>query len=93
MVQVEEKNWSSFRPTKLEEGSSVGTAGLDVSFVKPVIAMKSVKPIREILRSRRFFREVSILLCGFAAITTLVSILVDSFTLNAGMSLPVQRGS
>ena len=38
--------------------------------------MKSVKPLREVLRSPRFFREVSILLFGFAAITTLVSILL-----------------
>ena len=38
--------------------------------------MKSVKSLREVFSSPRFFREVSILLFGFAAITTLVSILL-----------------
>lgn len=38
--------------------------------------MRSGKPLRDVLRSPRFFREVSILLFGFAAITTLVSILL-----------------
>ena len=38
--------------------------------------MKSVKPLREVFSSPRFFREVSILLFGFAAVTTLVSLLL-----------------
>jgi hypothetical protein len=38
--------------------------------------MKSMKPMSEVLRSPRFFREVSILLFGFAAVTTLITILL-----------------